>query len=231
MFVRFRRTPSRLQVSLVEPHRVDGKVRQEHIAALGSVAWQPMTIAGRIEFWRKFHERFDNLDNRIGDQKIKILNAIHARIPMVTMDEIRALQRENAETDVKFWSGLQGLNTDFAEGNKALAVIAASKAAAAETLAKDAAGKVTVAKERLDKLANGETITGGIGEPLTREWAKKILLDDGWTAAEIRLAFGLAKLSEAEFDVFVDMGTKAMHQADKVIMPKHLREILAKRKA
>ena len=86
----------------------------------------------------------------------------------------------------------------------------ASPTAAAETLAKDAAGKVTVAKERLDKLANGETITGGIGEPLTREWAKKILLDDGWTAAEIRLAFGLAKLSEAEFDVFVDMGVVAI---------------------
>jgi hypothetical protein len=36
------------------------------------------------------------------------------------------------------------------------------------------------------------------------------LLDDGWTAAEIRLAFGLAKLSEAEFDVFVDMGVVAI---------------------
>jgi hypothetical protein len=37
MFVRFRQTAQRLQASLVETRRIDGKVRHEHIAGLGSV--------------------------------------------------------------------------------------------------------------------------------------------------------------------------------------------------
>jgi hypothetical protein len=41
MFVRFRQTDYRLQVSLVETRRLDGKVRHEHIAGLGSVECPP----------------------------------------------------------------------------------------------------------------------------------------------------------------------------------------------
>jgi hypothetical protein len=37
MFVRFRQQARRLQVSLVQNRRVAGKVRAEHIGALGSV--------------------------------------------------------------------------------------------------------------------------------------------------------------------------------------------------
>jgi hypothetical protein len=107
-FVRFRQTPSRLQVSLVEERRVGGKVRHEHIASLGSIL-VPATIADRVAFWRLLHERLAKLSNRIGaDEQGKILGAIHARIPMVTIDELRTLQRENAQADEKFWAGLQG---------------------------------------------------------------------------------------------------------------------------
>jgi hypothetical protein len=102
MFVRFRRAGSRLQVSLCESRRAAGMVRQEHVAALGSIA-EPMTIAGRIAFWLELRPRLDRLSNRIGDSQIKILDAVHARIPMVTVDEQRELQRQNAEADAKFW--------------------------------------------------------------------------------------------------------------------------------
>jgi len=37
MYVRFRQTKRRLQVSLVESRRTDGRVDQEHVASLGSV--------------------------------------------------------------------------------------------------------------------------------------------------------------------------------------------------
>jgi hypothetical protein len=53
MFVRFRRSAYRLQVSLAEGHRIDGHVRQEHVAGLGSIECEPMTIAGRVAFWRE----------------------------------------------------------------------------------------------------------------------------------------------------------------------------------
>jgi len=62
MFVRFRQNTYRLQVSLVKTRRADGKVRHEHIASLGSIV-MPMTVAGRIAFWRSLHERLARLSN------------------------------------------------------------------------------------------------------------------------------------------------------------------------
>lgn len=43
MFVRFRSSSRRLQVSLVETRRIDGKVRHEHVASFGSVI-EPQTL-------------------------------------------------------------------------------------------------------------------------------------------------------------------------------------------
>jgi hypothetical protein len=72
MFTRFRPTENRLQVSLAETRRVAGKVRQEHIAGLGSVGVPP-TVADRLVFWRKVEDRLAKLGNRVG--------SLHARIP------------------------------------------------------------------------------------------------------------------------------------------------------
>ncbi len=145
-------------------------VRQEHVAALGSIA-EPMTIAGRVAFWLELRSRLDRLSNRIGDSQIKILDAVHARIPMVTVDEQRELQRQNAEADAKFWESLEDLNRATAEDNKGLAEMASRTAATAETVAQDAAKKAATAKERIARLNNGETLTGGLGAPreLTRQ--------------------------------------------------------------
>jgi hypothetical protein len=62
MFVRFRQTEHRLQVSLAETCRVDGKVRHEHIASLGSIARSP-SVADRMAFWSRLHERLAKLSN------------------------------------------------------------------------------------------------------------------------------------------------------------------------
>jgi hypothetical protein len=64
MFVRFRGTKRKLQASLVETRRVDGHVRHEHIAQLGSVEI-PQTVAARSAFWKRLHERLARLSNRI----------------------------------------------------------------------------------------------------------------------------------------------------------------------
>src|SRR5215208_4526979 len=99
MFVRFRQTKYRLQVSLVETRRVGGKVRHEHVAGLGSVEL-PLSVEGRLAFWQRLHQRLGRLSNRIGaSAQAKILGDVHTRIPMVTADEQRALQLENAEAD------------------------------------------------------------------------------------------------------------------------------------
>jgi hypothetical protein len=95
VFVRFRYTGNRLQVSLVETHRVDGKVRHEHVASLGSVPLPP-SIADRVAFWSRLHERLAKLSNRLGpDLHGKVLGDVHAKVPMPTADEQRTLQLDN----------------------------------------------------------------------------------------------------------------------------------------
>jgi hypothetical protein len=149
MFVRFRQTPSRLQVSVVEGRRVGGKVRHEQIAGLGSIL-VPAAIADRVAFWARLHQRFARLSNRIGaEDQEKIIGSVHARIPMITIDDMRAVQRENAEADEKFWSGLQDMNAGMAEGHKEVAANSARIAADAEAGAAAAAEKAAVAKDRI----------------------------------------------------------------------------------
>jgi hypothetical protein len=230
MFPRFHQTPSRLQVSLRESRRIGGKPRCEHIASLGSIP-EPMTTADRVAFWARLHQRLANLANRIGaDEQGKILGAIHARIPMVTIDDMRAVQRENAEADEKFWSGLQGMNTEQADGHKELAAKSARVAADAESRAAAAAKKAAVAKDRIERLARGKDVSGGLGKPMTRKDYEKILRDAGWSAADIRFSMELGSLrGEAEFEAFVQQSCELMHRAEKSSRWKVLRQIRANR--
>jgi hypothetical protein len=64
MFVRYRQTETRLQVSLVETRRVSGRVRHEHVASFGSVEVPP-SVEDRIAFWQRLHERVAKLANRM----------------------------------------------------------------------------------------------------------------------------------------------------------------------
>jgi hypothetical protein len=99
MFARFRPSPYWLQVSIVETRRVGGRVRHEHIASLGSIE-TPLSVANRVAFRQRVHERLAKLSNRIDPAtQGKIRGDIHSRIPMVTPDEQRGLQLENAEAD------------------------------------------------------------------------------------------------------------------------------------
>ena len=52
-----------------------------------------MTIADRIAFWMQLRPRLDKLSNRIGAGQIKILDAVHARIHMITIEDQRASAR------------------------------------------------------------------------------------------------------------------------------------------
>jgi hypothetical protein len=93
--------------------RSNGRVRQEHVASLGSIEL-PLSVAGRLAFWKRLHERLHKLSNRV--EPAMILGAVHERVPMVTPDEQRALQLENAEADAKLWEGLHELHAEQASG-------------------------------------------------------------------------------------------------------------------
>jgi hypothetical protein len=105
MFVRFRERNGRLLLSLIENRRVAGKVRQEHVADLGAID-VPASADARAKFWPKLHERLSRLGNRIGpDRRGPILGAINARIPMVPIEDMPAVNRERAERNRKWWKG------------------------------------------------------------------------------------------------------------------------------
>ena len=90
MLVHFRDTPYGLAMSLVESRRENGKVRREHVTSLGSIE-TPLSVDARIEFWRGLHERLDQLSNRLDPEtRGKVMDAVHARVPMVTPDEQHA---------------------------------------------------------------------------------------------------------------------------------------------
>ena len=76
---------------------------------LGSVDAE-VSVRERFAFWARF-PIVARLANRVGnDEHPKIYGALHARIPMVTPDEQRAIQEENAKDDERFWDALRDLN-------------------------------------------------------------------------------------------------------------------------
>jgi hypothetical protein len=169
MFVRFRQSGHRLQVSLAESRRVDGQVRQEHIAALGSIDELP-SVNERIDFWQRLIERFAKLSNRIdAAMQVKILGEVHARIPMVTVEEQRALQLENAKADEKLWVGLHDISQGLVDGHKALKVKVDQTIATNEAAAADAAVNVAAAKDRIERIKRGENVQGGLGKQVEIE--------------------------------------------------------------
>jgi hypothetical protein len=92
MLVRFRQTAAGLQCSLVETHRIDGAVRYEQVASLGSVPASP-SVADRITLWRRVYETLAEHASRIdADTQGKIISAVHSRIPIVTPNEQRKLR-------------------------------------------------------------------------------------------------------------------------------------------
>ena len=200
MFVRFRQSACRLQVSLVETRRLAGQVRHEHVASLGSIAVPP-SVVDRVAYWEQLHQRLGRLSNRLDPEThAKILNAVHARIAMPTVDERRGLQLENAEADERFWSDLQGLNQDMVEGHKAVVVRAERAIADAQAGATQAEERAVAARDRTAQLKAGKDVVGVSTRPMTRE---DMIAAIGWGPREVRRATRLAAIGDTGFGEFL----------------------------
>jgi hypothetical protein len=150
MFVRFRQTSSRLQLSVVETRRIEGKVRHPHVASLGTIEI-PLTVAGRIAFWTKLHDRLAWLANRLRDgMHSEVLGAVHERISMVTADEQRALQLANAKADAEQWSRIHKLHASTVEDHKGFVASVTDKITKGERHAAEAAAQLKTAEERVE---------------------------------------------------------------------------------
>jgi hypothetical protein len=82
----------RLEVSIVETQRQNGKVRHQHVASLGSYCL-PGDLQKRERFWAGCEERLGRLANRIGPEMDKLRAAIAERIPPLTDDDRAAMDR------------------------------------------------------------------------------------------------------------------------------------------
>ena len=224
MFVRFRRQANRLQASLIETCRASGKVVAEHIGTLGSVD-AAMSVRERIAFWAKLSGRLASLGNRVGpDEHAKLYAAIHARIPMVTSDEQRDVQEENAKNEESFWGAIRDINAATAEDHKRLAASAEEKLKECELAAADAADRSETAKKRLAKLKEGEAVSGGLGKKLDVVAMMKAL---GFTPRDMKRMRLMASLSEADFTALLKRADPAA-AIDKAI-DRELRGVMRER--
>lgn len=132
--------PYRLLVSLVENKRVDGKVRQEHIADLGAIdgywlsafyadidptilttlqheGWRRASVWQRHAFWQGVDDTLRRLGNCLDAEQLSQIRAsIDARIPMLTSAELDAIPQWETEEKLQQWhlmhQGYAGLIKD-----------------------------------------------------------------------------------------------------------------------
>ena len=133
--------PYRLKVVLVENRRVNGKVKQETIAVLGSIeaTWLPEFWAGidkekaaklktdrwelyslreRVAFWKIASRRLKKLANRLGPDAKRIRMAAHARVPYPMEAGKKRLQLLEAKKDFDSWRDLIKIYEGHIEGHK-----------------------------------------------------------------------------------------------------------------
>jgi hypothetical protein len=195
MFVRFRERNARLLVSLAESRRRDGKVRQEHVADLGSINMLEASAEDRVAFWRRLHERLSRLGNRIDPAKLgAILAAINARVPMATVDELPAVRVGRAERSLRQWR----LHLEGCQEQVALH----------QQLKADVERKIDQwTKEAARAQANAEAAQAALVDPakpvppdLSRAEINRILRGAGITKQKAHRMRKLAAMSDEEFE-------------------------------
>ena len=123
-----------------------------------------------------------------------MLGAVHAKVPMVTADEQRALQLENAKADAQFWDRMADMYAGTATDHKGLAARAERTAAEGEVERAKAAEHAARAKERVERIERGENVEGGLGKQQID--VEAILIDAGWTKADFKRARLLNELGD-----------------------------------
>ena len=121
---------------------------------------------------------------------------------MVTPDEQRALQLENAKADADQWSAVRDLNSSAAADRERLVAsvndeIASGKARAAEGRRRGAASQ-----GRIEAIQRGEPVAGEFDK---RESFAAILKRAGWTEADLGETRLLATIPEEHFNEFSKM--------------------------
>lgn len=222
MFVRFRQTARRLQVSLSATSRSDGRVRHEHVAGLGSVPLSP-SVADRAVFWTKLHQRLDTLGNRLdAAQRTAIMTAVYARIPMPTADDQQADLLVAVRSDAAMTATVSDMLVEELAALKNLAASMARRIAETETKLADTKAIAQTAADRVARAERGEPVA--VPPPRTRKDMLRML---GWTAADAQHAETLIRIhalgGEEVENRLVDMAERRGKTLERAVA----RELLA----
>ncbi len=172
--------PYRLNVALAENKRADGKVRQEHIAQIGSIdaswlpefwegidpalaakikgeSWEMNSLRARTAFWKDANHRLKQLANRLGPDLKRIRIAAHARVPYPMEPERKKLELLEAKDDFdRAKSSIEGAQRMVATGKK-MVKTALKGVAESEKLAQYEARVGAAAAAKLAKLSTHGT--------------------------------------------------------------------------
>ena len=86
---------------------------------------------------------------------------------MVTAEEQGAVQEENFKDDERFWDTMRDLNAASVEEHKSLIASAEAKLKGHESAGPPTpVEKLETAKNRLQRLQRGESVSGGLGKKL-----------------------------------------------------------------
>jgi hypothetical protein len=173
MFARFRQVRDRLAVSIVAPARDGAKVRQGHVASLGSVPLPPSPV-DRVVFWTRVHQRLATLGNRMDDKaRAAILTAIHARIPIPTVEDQEAARNAGRDANAALFAILRDKHRAMAEHHRF------------------GVEQETAAAEAIDGLEGAHA-----ARPMSRAETLRMLRSLGMTTADIRHCRNMAALCE-----------------------------------
>jgi hypothetical protein len=158
------------------------------------------------------------------DDHGKLLGAIHARVPMVIVDEQQAEQMETAESEVRFWNGMRDMSKASADDQRSLAAMAMKAAEALDAGAADAEQHAKEAQERVERIRRGESVPPSKRQ--YREDVERELIASGFmTRADIRHMAWMQEFyellgsalgdKEAAFEEFVKERFKAKDYTDR----------------
>jgi hypothetical protein len=185
--VRFRQIAAGLQCSLVETRRLDGKVRYEQVASLGSVPPSP-SVGDRLAFWRRVYEQLAELADRIdAETQGQIISALHSRVPIVTPNEQRALRvrprphgaekatrHQRAEERPQKEAPTPASGGTAADSPLPFPLIPALPSA--ENDGVQPAEHAELANEQITRVDPGKNVESGVGSPPTAEEFRTILV-------------------------------------------------------
>jgi hypothetical protein len=234
MFVRFRQSARRLALSLVETRREGGKVRHEHVASLGSLP-NPPSANDRAVFWAKLQPRLMRLGNRLDrDTQAAILAQIHERLPMASTDDRKDAQLARAHDEKAFWSKIEAMQAESAEGYRRLADKAQQDAAKADAAVADAKSHRDRINARIADIEAGKLGSDTTAKPLTREEMRKMM---GMTRAEMQHCMRVSMVADILGDgafwrenrELVEKLHKRQRRAERANSKRRLLELLVER--